>query len=251
MDLYKKASTISNINSLIHIGGHKGEEIQKYKKLKLKNVIYIEPIKKFAEEIENKTKNLKNFTVLAIGLGSEDKEDEINIADGHESGSSSILSPRPSSIEFKNRETITIKKFSSLDLPILDLAIIDTQGYELEVLKGFEDKIQNFKFLIIEFSNYEGYIGQVTYPQLNEFLNSSNFFMTSQIKEVKKVLKNKNAGSYGDALYVNSKYLSSKRIFISKIHFLFVNNIFSDLINKYSKLNTYKVIIKKLLKISN
>ena len=85
-----------------------------------------------------------------------------------------------------------MKKFSSLDLPKLDLAIIDTQGYELEVLKGFEEEINNFKFLIVEFSNYEGYIGQVTYNQLNKFLNSSNFYMISQIKNVKKVLKNKN-----------------------------------------------------------
>lgn len=248
MDLFQKAQNISDINSLIHIGGHKGEEIEKYRSLNLKNVIYIEPIKKFAKEIENKIKNLENFRVLAIALGSEDKEDEINIAEGNHSGSSSIFSPRPSSIEFLNKEKIIVKKFSSLDLPELDLAIIDTQGYELEVLKGFEKKINDFKFLIVEFSNYEGYIGQVTYNQLNKFLNNSNFFMISQIKNVKKVLKNKNGGSYGDALYVNGSLLASKRIFLSKLHFLFANNIMSDLISKYSKLNTYKLIAKKFLR---
>ena len=179
MNLFQKATNISKIDSLIHIGGHKGEEIEEYKLLNLKNVIYVEPIKKFAKEIENKIQNLENFSVLAIGLGSEDKEDEINIAEDNHSGSSSIFSPRPSSIEFVKKEKIIIKKFSSLDLPELDLAIIDTQGYELEVLKGFEEKINDFKFLIVEFSNYEGYIGQVTYSQLNKFLNSSNFFMIS------------------------------------------------------------------------
>ena len=248
MNLFQKAKNISDINSLIHIGGHKGEEIEEYKSLDLKNVIYVEPIKKFAKEIENKTKNLENFSVLAIGLGSEDKEGEINIAEDNHSGSSSIFSPRPSSIEFVQKEKIIVKKFSSLDLPVLDLAIIDTQGYELEVLKGFEEKINDFKFLIVEFSNYEGYIGQVTYNRLNKFLNSSNFFMISQIKNVKKVLKNKNGGSYGDALYVNSNYLSSRRIAISRLHFLIVNNIISDLFVKFSKLNTYKMLFKKLIK---
>tara|TARA_B100002019_G_scaffold278561_1_gene279513 strand:- start:605 stop:1354 length:750 start_codon:yes stop_codon:yes gene_type:complete len=248
MNLFQKAKNISDINSLIHIGGHKGEEIEEYKSLDLKNVIYVEPIKKFAKEIENKTKNLENFSVLAIGLGSEDKEGEINIAEDNHSGSSSIFSPRPSSIEFVQKEKIIVKKFSSLDLPVLDLAIIDTQGYELEVLKGFEEKINDFKFLIVEFSNYEGYIGQVTYNQLNKFLNSTNFFMISQIKNVKKVLKNKNGGSYGDALYVNSNYLSSRRIAVSRLHFLIVNNIISDLFVKFSKLNTYKMLFKKLIK---
>jgi len=248
MNLFQKAKNISNIDSLIHIGGHKGEEIEEYKSLNLKNVIYVEPIKKFAKEIENKIKNLENFSVLAIGLGSEDKEGEINIAEDNHSGSSSIFSPRPSSIEFVQKEKIIVKKFSSLDLPVLDLAIIDTQGYELEVLKGFEEKINDFKFLIVEFSNYEGYIGQVTYNQLNKFLNSTNFFMISQIKNVKKVLKNKNGGSYGDALYVNSNYLSSRRIAVSRLHFLIVNNIISDLFVKFSKLNTYKMLFKKLIK---
>ena len=54
MNLFQKAKNISNIDSLIHIGGHKGEEIEEYKSLNLKNVIYVEPIKKFAKEIENK-----------------------------------------------------------------------------------------------------------------------------------------------------------------------------------------------------
>ncbi|GIR20648.1 hypothetical protein CM15mP35_09090 [bacterium] len=66
------------------------------------------------------------------------------------------------------------------------MAIIDTQGYELEVLIGFEDKINNFKFLIVEFSNYEGYIGQVTYTQLNNFLNDANFSWFHKLKMLKK-----------------------------------------------------------------
>jgi hypothetical protein len=72
--------------------------------------------------------------------------------------------------------------------------------------------------------------------------------MISQIKNVKKVLKNKNGGSYGDALYVNSSYLSSTRIAVSRLHFLIVNNIISDLFVKFSKLTTYKMAFKKLIK---
>ena len=59
MNLFQKAKNISDIDSLIHIGGHKGEEIEEYKSLNLKNVIYVEPIKKFAKEIENRLKILK------------------------------------------------------------------------------------------------------------------------------------------------------------------------------------------------
>lgn len=50
---------------------------------------------------------------------------------------------------------------------------MDTQGYELEVLKGFEDEISKFKFLIMEFSTVEGYIGRVLYKDLNKYLKKS------------------------------------------------------------------------------
>ena len=39
MNLFQKAINISKIDSLIHIGGHKGEEIEEYKLLNLINVI--------------------------------------------------------------------------------------------------------------------------------------------------------------------------------------------------------------------
>ena len=46
-----------------------------------------------------------------------------------------------------------VKKFSSLNIDTVDIAVIDTQGYEVEVVEGFEEKIFDLSFLIIEFAN--------------------------------------------------------------------------------------------------
>ena len=43
-----------DIDSLIHVGGHHGEEIDFYSSYNLKKVIYFEPVKAFSEIISNK-----------------------------------------------------------------------------------------------------------------------------------------------------------------------------------------------------
>ena len=57
----------------------------------------------------------------------------------------------------------------------------------MEVLEGFENLINTFKFLIVEFSNFEGYKNQTIYEDLNNFLCLNNFSFVKQNKKVMKV----------------------------------------------------------------
>jgi hypothetical protein len=108
------------------------------------------------------------------------------------------------------------------------MAVIDTQGYEIEVIEGFEEKVLDFKFLIIEFANYEGYLNQPTYRELNKIMNKNNFYMVYQIKRINKIIPNSNGGSYGDALYINTKYLSFFKTLFFKVKFNLLNNFLYD-----------------------
>jgi len=250
--LLTKALKKYDIDSLLHVGAHKGrKEIDLYQNLKIKNVLFIEPIKIFADELYEKIKNIENFSLLQIALGSKDEKGEIFVADAGEtdnSGSSSILEPRKSNITFSNKETIEIKKYTSLNIKKMDCAVIDTQGYELEVLKGFEEKINDFKFLIVEFSTVEGYIGRVVYKDLNKYLNNKNFYMVSQWKKVARLFKSDILGSYGDALYVNGNLVSPLYKIYSKTKYRLLNNFFSEFLNYFSKIYNYKKIVKIIFK---
>ena len=248
-DLIYKAHKKSNISSLIHVGGHIGQEVNFYNSLNLDKVIYFEPVKEFADELKLKINKFSNFHLHQCALGNENSNKVIYIADKGEkddSGSTSLLEPRESNISF-GKKVIEVKKYSSFDYSNIDIAVLDTQGYELEVLKGFENKLQTFKFIIVEFSNFEGYINQTIYKDLNKFLNLNNFSFLTQNKKVLKVFKNKNTGSYGDALYVNNILINKTSILIGRIKFIILNSIMVDFLIKYTNVTFLKTRVKKLL----
>ena len=141
IDLILHAMKIQKINSLVHIGGHKGQEVDSYKSLDLDKVIIFEPINEFADEIENKIINLPNFILHRCALGNENSEKLIFIADkGKEDDSgrsTSLKEPRNSNIKFSTSRLIEVKKYSNFEYSKIDIAILDTQGYELEVLERF------------------------------------------------------------------------------------------------------------------
>jgi FkbM family methyltransferase len=250
--LLKKLLKKNIVNSLIHVGGHKGEEIEFYSSYDLSKVIYFEPIKAFYQEIYNQidSKNLNNFQVFNLALGSENKKEEIYVADGNSSGSSSLLEPRPSDISFSQKELIEIRTYDSMDIMNIDLAVLDTQGYELEVLKGMNEKLSQFKYLIVEFSVFEGYLKQVVFTDLDAYLGIHSF---TRIKTIRKLNHKKyNDSNYGDAIYINNEDISNLKKVIYNIKTRFIDSrlfiqllIISDFSFHVKKL---KEFIKKLIR---
>ena len=124
--------------------------------------------------------------------------------------SSSILRPGIITNYFKstnvqNKTSINVKPSSIIKNDFLDNSFvkIDVQGYELEVLKGFKNKISLIKYIYIELSTIELYENQPTYFEVNSYLNQHNFV---QIKKINTLIKN-NIQLQSDYLYVNHKFL--------------------------------------------
>ena len=250
INLVLYAMKTQKINSLVHIGGHKGQEVNSYKSLDLDKVIIFEPVNEFADEIETKIINLPNFVLHRCALGNENSEKLIYIADegkDDNSGSTSLKEPRKSNINFSTTQLIEVKKYSSFKYSNIDIAVLDTQGYELEVLEGFENLINTFKFLIVEFTNFEGYKNQTIYKDLNNFLCLNNFSFVKQNKKVLKVIPSSQSGSYGDALYINNKFINRISISKAKFKYFILNNFLTDFFIKYTKLAFWKEKVKFLV----
>ena len=142
------------INGIIHVGAHTGQEVNEYSKYKNK-IILFEPQKDiFDKLIENVSKN-PNVNCYNIGLGSKNEKKIIHRSEGNEGKSSSVLSPEihllvQPDINFVDTEEIQIKRFDSLDIDTLNFLTLDVQGFELEVLKGFGEKLKSVEFIYTE-----------------------------------------------------------------------------------------------------
>ena len=103
------AKKFQKLNSLIHIGGYKGQEIDYYKSLNLDRVIIFEPIDEFADEIENKIRDFHKFTLHRCALGNQNSEQLIYIADkgkDDDSGSTSLKEPKNSNFVYFIKKSI-------------------------------------------------------------------------------------------------------------------------------------------------
>lgn len=247
-ELLDKGLTFYEVKTLIHIGAHEAQEVWVYDQYDFQKIYLVEPLPRCISIIKDKISTKPKYKLFDCALGSRDEKTDIYIADGEDSGSSSLLKPRDSKITFSNKIQINVKKFTSLGIDKVDAAVIDTQGFEIEVLKGFEDKIASLKFAIVEFANYEGYKMQPKYKDLNRFMKSKGFVVIDQIKRINQPIPTINAGSYGDALYVNKNLLNVRQIFFGNFNYYYRNNIIYDLLLFYKKKS--KIFLKNILKLS-
>ena len=121
-----------------------------------RNSRYFELFPKFIDILFRTTKNFhlncwkrslvknQNIFIYNFALGSENKNLSIYTNNNNNNMSSSILEPKEhlnyhQHVTFEGTEEITVKKFSDLNINNIDYLNMDVQGYELEVLKGFDN----------------------------------------------------------------------------------------------------------------
>lgn len=148
--------------------------------------ILVEPLKEEAEKLKK-----ENEYVIANGLWSKSIKKEINIL-GNRLGSSSMYQPDPNLFDLhkiKKKDYINYKitnkvevqcetladSLNSLSIQKLDYLKIDTQGAELEILKG----IGNFRPLIIKIESHihSMYKEVPNWSELINFLYKLNYIV--------------------------------------------------------------------------
>lgn len=114
-------------------------------------VHYFDPDDKFINELKN-SQNLNSISYFnSFGLGEEDKE--IYYYPKYQSFYDRIISCRVS--DDSNKILLKIKKgvdyVNDNNINSIDFLKIDTEGYELNVLQGFEDFLENVKIIQFEY----------------------------------------------------------------------------------------------------
>ena len=190
-----------NINGVIHIGGHHGQEFKTYVENNIKNVVLFEPVPSTFKILKE---NIGDKAILHnLALGNENKKIEMFIETANQGQSSSILEPN---IHTKQYPHITFDSKLEVVMVRLDDFItnrynynfinIDVQGYELEVFKGAKKTLENIDYIMSEVNRDEVYKDCPMVEDLDEYLGGYNF---------KRVETTWDGGTWGDALYIKTK----------------------------------------------
>jgi FkbM family methyltransferase len=190
--------------TIFDIGAHLGESFFLFSKnFNIKKIfcyeLSIDNFKKLKKKIK---KNNYNFDYLLknIGIGSSKKSVNYNFTS--ETSSTTICKINKNSKYFNYKKKVvnfffnsnyivkiikgfidTLKNQFYLEkINYVDLLKIDTEGYELEVIKGLGNKIKNVNYILFE-HHYDNMINKnYNFTNINNYLKKNNFYQIFKAK---------------------------------------------------------------------
>ena len=191
------------INSVCHVGAHKGQEISDYLRLGISSAVLIEPVHENYVVLQDITSKIPKYEAVNMAIGNHEGLVKMILA-SNDFQSSSILQPHlhlqeAPKVLFDRTIEIEISTLDNIltDSRSLDLIVIDVQGYELEVLKGAKRSLDRCNYIFIEVNRAETYQGCAMIKDIDEFLYDHGF---------QRVLT-KWWSSWGDAFYIREQLL--------------------------------------------
>ena len=219
---------------IVDIGASGGIDSRWSKITEFYKGILFEPDPREYETLKNNSDG--NIIVLNSALSDSKKEVEFHLC--KKQMVSSIYPPNFNLLnKFPEAERFNVEKIIHLNTDTLDNQLkkeginevdfikIDTQGYELSILKGSSGCIENIIGLEVEVEFEPMYIGQPLFSEVDSYVKNKGFILIDLKRYFWKRNDNKNTGSskgqimFGDALYFKSpeKILSISSISQEKI----------------------------------
>ena len=176
----------NNIDTVIDIGANKGHTYETLRRWGFNGQIYsIEPLSSLQAPLQEKAKLDPLWTVLPpLALGEENKEIEINVSEATDMSSildvsDELLTALPKS-QILEKETIPMKTldclYEELNLDNKKVLIkIDTQGYEMNILKHGIQALKKTTGVRLEMSLFEIYKGETLMSDVMAFMKENKF----------------------------------------------------------------------------
>jgi len=155
----------------IDIGAHVGFWLRDMCK-QFKHVYAFEPIEEVRQCLARNV-GAENYSTYSVGLGAKNDVIKVNYNPA-ETGNTHASKD--------GNQTITIRKLDDMNLPKIDYIKVDTEGFEIEVLKGGEKMIEKYKpFIHVEVK------GKVLVKQGLSSDDVDNYLKSLNYKEVFRI----------------------------------------------------------------
>jgi FkbM family methyltransferase len=142
------------INVIVDVGANVGQSADKFVTTFPEAIVHcLEPISETYSSLKRNTARYKNVVCHNLALGSKNESVEISLEDNIKS---TRVSLRPTMVNSSNvrTEKVEVKTLSTFcstfKIARIDYLKIDTEGYDLEVLKGGEEMLTSKQIDLIE-----------------------------------------------------------------------------------------------------
>ena len=187
------------IDTWFDIGSHKGLYTDLIKNnFTTKKAFLFEPQKDIFKFIKKKYKSSKNIYLFNYAVSDSQKTQNIYINKHDLTSSLTKMNEKNLYLKVKAKlfggnlkdmitnqysvKTISLSYFlKQKKINKIDLIKIDTEGHELNVLKGLRDKIKIVKNILIEFHNNKIYLNYSS-EKIHKYLIKNNFVLKKKIK---------------------------------------------------------------------
>ena len=176
-----------SISSFVEIGsrdGHDTHFVSKYWNIPSENCLIIEAHPDCYKSIINTYPQYKCMNIAASNVNGFVNFNAGIIGEEPNVGISSLLDMTLNTI-ISNRIEIEANRMDSImnkiEIESFELCKIDVEGFGLQVLQGFGDKIRGFKAIQIELETKQVWEGQSYYNDVVNYLKGFDFEILSQI----------------------------------------------------------------------
>jgi FkbM family methyltransferase len=175
-----------------------------------KKIFGFEPVHDSFIKAVEKTKKNRQIAMHRLALGGEARNVQIHVT--NDSLASSVYKPVDlmNGIPETQRQKFRVKNIETVEQRRLDQVLaenqkfllmkLDTQGSELDILKGGERTLSRTKLVLLEMSNHKLYEGAALYHEVDAFMRQHNF----KLIDIYVTYRPKGVMSEFDALYQNT-----------------------------------------------
>ena len=204
-----------NPKGVIQIGTHWAEEHNVYLEMGIPKFVYVEPCKEAFNVMLEKfgitggtTDNTFSVTVdgkiklFKCACGEVEQDMLMNVSHNNQGQSNSLLKPelhlnQHPEVIFTDNEIVKVVPLDNLEFDRggYNLLVMDTQGYEGQVLKGATETLKNIDCIYTECNRGQTYAGNMEIDEMDAFLKVHGF------ERVETYWPSPN-WTWGDCLYI-------------------------------------------------
>jgi len=185
-----------DLGTVVHVGASTGLEAYYYLLLGAPRVLLFEPLPLAVDILRGRFGTDPRVAIFPLGLSDHSSYAYLRITTGIGKGSSFLDEVRPvlnwQPSDIVGRECLPLQRFDSLDLHCElepndrnpaggNTLVIDVQGMELQVLKGFGECLRQIAFINVECSREPLYEGEASAAEVEQFLDEQGFDRDSPI----------------------------------------------------------------------